>query len=101
VQGLRDRIVEIHNYRVAQIADGRKFQTQVNKLVFALNQLLRRGVRNLLTPQEQALFDRQQHVGFAELSEGEKQKLNSEIDSMWGQIPAHLQQKARTLAGAN
>jgi len=101
VQELRDRIVEIQNYRIAQIADGRKFQSQINKFVFALNQLLRRGARNLLTPQEQALFDKQQHVGFDELSEGEKVKLQGEIDSMWGQIPAHLQEKARRLAGVN
>jgi hypothetical protein len=101
VQELRDRIVQIQNYRTAQIADGRKYQTQINKLAFALNQMLRRGARNLLTPQEQALLDKQQHVEFSEMSEGEKGKLQGEIDSMWGQIPAHLQEKARRLAGVN
>lgn len=101
MQELRDRIVQIQNYRTAQIADGRKYQTQINKLAFALNQMLRRGARNLLTPQEQALLDKQQHVEFSEMSEGEKGKLKLEIDSMWGQIPAHLQEKARRLAGVN
>lgn len=101
MQELRDRIVQIQNYRISQIADGRKYESQVNKLVSALKRLLKRGIRNLLTPQEQALFDKQQHVGFEELNEAEQRKLRGEIDSMWGQIPAHLQQKARILAGVN
>lgn len=31
----------------------------------------------------------------------EQQKLKQEMDNMWGQIPAHLQEKARKLAGVN
>jgi hypothetical protein len=57
--------------------------------------------RNILTPQEQQLLDKQQHYSFDELTTGEQQQLKSEIDSMWGQIPAHLHEKARNLAGVN
>jgi hypothetical protein len=99
VQELRDRIVEIQNYRIAQIADGRKYQSQVNKLSGALNRLLRRGTQNLLTPREQALMDKQDHVTYADLKPAEQQKLKAEIDMMWGQIPEHLQEKAQRLAG--
>lgn len=53
----------------------------------------------MLTPQEQALLDKQQHFGFSDLSQGEQQKLTHEVENMWGQIPAHLQEKARNLAG--
>jgi hypothetical protein len=62
--------------------------------------MVRKGPgRHILTPQEQALLDRQQHFGYGDLSQDEQQKLKGEIDSMWGQIPAHLQDKARDLAG--
>lgn len=57
--------------------------------------------RNIPTPQEQALLDRQQHYGFDELSPEEQQKLTQEMGNMWSQIPAHLQEKARKLAGVN
>lgn len=99
MQGLRDQLTAIHNYRVAQIADPRKYQSQVNRLVSALNRLLRRGSRNLLTPQEQALLDKQQHDTFTELSPVEQKRLTTEIDIMWNQIPSHLQDKAQKLAG--
>ena len=99
MQELRDRIVEIQNYRIAQIADGRKYQLQVDKLSSALNRVLQRGSQNLLTPREQALMDRQDHVTYADLKPGEKMKLKAEIDEMWGQIPEHLQDKAQKLAG--
>ena len=53
------------------------------------------------TPVEQALLDRQQHYDFSELSQTEQVTLQGEIDSLFGQIPAHLQEKARNLAGVN
>ena len=57
--------------------------------------------RQILTPQEQALLDKQQHVEFSELSAGEQRRLQAEVDSLFGQIPAHLQQKAKDMAGVN
>lgn len=59
------------------------------------------SMRTMPTPQEQALLDKQQHYEFSELSQQEQMRLKGELDSMWGQIPAHLQQKARDLAGVN
>jgi hypothetical protein len=85
---------------VAQIEDGRKYQQQYNKLLNAYRRLVRKGPgQQVLTPQEQALLDKQQHYGYSDLSQPEQQKLKGEIDVMWGQIPAHLQDKARGLAG--
>ena len=85
---------------MAQIEDGKKYQQQYNKLLSAFRRLEKQGPgRNILTPQEQALLDRQQHFGFNDLAPDEQQKLIGEINSMWGQIPAHLQEKARGMAG--
>lgn len=99
VEQLRTRITEIQNYRISQIEDGRKYLSQVNKLTSALNRLLKRGARNLLTPQEQALLDKQDHVTFSEMAPVEKQRIQTEVDIMWGQIPEHLQEKAQRMAG--
>lgn len=72
----------------------------MEKLTTIHNRLVKQGVqRQILTPQEQALLDRQQHVDFGELSAGEQRRMKAEIDSMFGQIPAHLQEKARGMAG--
>lgn len=85
-----------------RIDDGKKFQTQYNKLLRAYNRLVAAGpARTLPSPQEQALLDKQQHYEFSELSQQEQMRLKSEMDNMWGQIPAHLQKKARDLAGVN
>lgn len=86
---------------MAQIEDGRKFQSQCNKLLRSYRQLVKANQRNLLTPQEQALLDKQQHYDFGELSAEEQRKLNSEVADMWGQIPVHLQEKARRMAGVS
>lgn len=92
----------MHDFRVAQIEDAKKFQTQYNKLLRAYRQMTRSGAsRNILTPQEQALLDKQQHYGFSDLSQEEQQKLSGEVDSLFGQIPEHLQKKARDMAGVN
>ena len=99
MQELRDRIVEIQNFRISQIYDGKKYQSQVDKLSSALNRLVKRGTQNLLTPREQALMDKQDHVTYSKLKVEEQAKLKAEIDLMWGQIPAHLQEKAQRLAG--
>ena len=96
---MRSRITEIQNYRISQIADGRKYQSEVNKLSSALQRLLKRGTHNLLSPQEQALIDKQDHVTFTKMAPVEKQKIQAEVDEMWGQIPEHLQEKAQRMAG--
>lgn len=85
---------------MAQIEDGKKFQTQYNRLLASYKRLVKHTPgRNILTPQEQALLDRQQHMEFSELSPQEQRQLNHEINGLMGQIPAHLQEKARKMAG--
>lgn len=98
-----ERIQRVHDFRISQIEDGKKFQSAYSKLLRAYKQLVAANVqqRTILTPQEQALLDKQQHYEFGELSSVEQYKLKGEIESMWGQIPAHLQEKARNLAGVN
>jgi hypothetical protein len=99
---LLERIQRVHDFRISQIEDGKKFQSAYNKLLRAYRQLVAAsGQRVMPTPQEQALLDKQQHYDFGELSQGEQQKLKGELDSMWEQIPTHLQEKARNLAGVN
>lgn len=90
----------MHDFRVAQIEDGKKYQQQYNRLLQSYRRLVKQTPgRNILTPQEQALLDRQQHFGFSDLSPDEQRKLTNEMETMWGQIPAHLQEKARGMAG--
>lgn len=85
---------------MAQIEDGKKFQQQYNRLLGSYKRLVKHVPgRSILTPQEQALLDRQQHFEFSELSPQEQRQLNYEIDGLMGQIPAHLQEKARKMAG--
>lgn len=56
-------------------------------------------VRTLMTPKEKWALESQGHTRFSELPDSERSKFQSERDSMWSQIPAHLQEKARKLAG--
>lgn len=92
----------MHDARIVRIDDGKKFQRQYDRLLRAYRQLVSTGPqRTMPSPQEQALLDRQQHVGWNEMSAEEQRKLSSEVDSLFGQIPAHLQAKARGLAGVN
>jgi hypothetical protein len=96
------RINGVHDARIVRIDDGKKFQTQYNRLLMMYRRLVQAGpTRTMPSPQEQALLDRQQHVGFNEMSVEEQRRLQGEIDSLFGQIPAHLQDKARGLAGVN
>lgn len=81
---------------------GPTFQSLFNQMVRSYRQMVAAGpIRTLPSPQEQALLDKQQHYDFSELSQPEQMRLKGELDSMWEQIPAHLQQKARDLAGVN
>ena len=85
---------------MAQIEDGKKFQQQYNRLLGMYKRMAKQVPgRTILTPQEQALLDRQQHLEFGELSPQEQRQLRHEIDGLMGQIPAHLQEKARKMAG--
>ena len=85
---------------MAQIADGRKYQQQVNRLVQSLNRMVRySNQRHILTPQEQALLDKQQHFNYGDLTKMEQARLKTEVDIMWSQIPQHLQDKAQEMAG--
>lgn len=66
----------------------------------AYRRFMSRGVqRQILTPQEQALLDKQQHDTYSDLPLIDQQRLKTEVDIMWNQIPEHLQDKAQRLAG--
>jgi hypothetical protein len=56
-------------------------------------------MRTPMTPKEKWALEAQGHSRFSELPVSERSQLESERDSMWSQIPAHLQDKARKLAG--
>lgn len=97
-----ERIQRVHDFRLAQVASQQHFNTGYNKLLRTYRMLVRAGNQRVMpTPVEQALLDRQQHVEFGELSQQEQMRLQGEVDSLFGQIPAHLQEKARNLAGVN
>lgn len=73
-----------------------------NQMIRSYRQMVAAGpTRTMPSPQEQALLEKQQHYEFSELSQQEQMRLKGEMDNMWGQIPAHLQKKARDLAGVN
>lgn len=52
-----------------------------------------------MTPKEKWALEAQGHTKFTDLPESERAQLQSERDSMWSQIPAHLRDKANKLAG--
>jgi hypothetical protein len=102
-----ERIGRIYENRVAQL-DQQGYLTEMRRL--------RQGNRAIeqqhaisegrqpakprggpMTPKEQEAFDAQGHYAFKDLAPAEQAKLNKELSSMWGQIPAHLQEKARKL----
>jgi hypothetical protein len=56
-------------------------------------------MRTPMTPKERWALEAQGHTKFSELPVSERSQLESERDSMWSQIPSHLQEKARKLAG--
>lgn len=53
-----------------------------------------------MTADEQRKWDNEtSHVRFNQLSAQEQERMNAERESLWGQIPAHVQAKSRKLAG--
>lgn len=56
-------------------------------------------MRAPMTPKEKWALEAQGHTKFTDLPESERTQFEAERDSMWSQIPAHLQDKARKLAG--
>lgn len=52
-----------------------------------------------MTPKEKWALEAQGHTRFSELPDDERSRMESERDSMWSQIPAHLRDKANKLAG--
>lgn len=51
------------------------------------------------TYEEELWMEAREHVKFANLPPEQQTQFQAERDAMWGQIPAHLQEKARKLAG--
>lgn len=58
-----------------------------------------RGHRGPMTPAEQQALDAQEHVHFNDLAPHEQEKLKGELKTMWDQIPAHIIEKSKKLAG--
>jgi hypothetical protein len=58
-----------------------------------------RGGHVPMTYEEQVKLEQQRHVKFNELSAQEQAQLAAERESLWSQIPAHIQAKSRKLAG--
>ena len=52
-----------------------------------------------MSHEEQVRLEQQHHVKFNEMSAEQQSKLLAERESLWGQIPLHLQKKARNMAG--
>lgn len=52
-----------------------------------------------MTYEETLKLESQKHVKFNEMSADQQAKLQAERQSMWGQIPAHILQKSKRLAG--
>lgn len=48
---------------------------------------------------EKLWMSAREHVKFSDMNEADRVALTAERDSMWSQIPAHLQEKAKKLAG--
>jgi hypothetical protein len=61
-------------------------------------QATQKGQR-FMTYEESIRLEQQRHVKFNELSAEEQSRLTAERESLWGQIPAHIQAKSRKLAG--
>ena len=55
--------------------------------------------RKFMTYEETLKLESQRHVKFNEMSAEQQAKLQAERKSMWGQIPAHILQKSKRLAG--
>ena len=49
--------------------------------------------------EEQVRLEQQRHVRFNQMTAEQQEKFTAERESLWGQIPLHLQKKARKLAG--
>jgi len=56
--------------------------------------------RKFMTPDEQRKWDSEtSHLSFNLLSQAEQERITAERESLWAQIPAHVQAKSRKLAG--
>lgn len=84
--------------RVAGATD-KSYRDYMNHLRGQEKVIRQRQGSRIMTHEEQMKLDSQRHVKFNELSQTEQAQLTAERESMWGQIPAHLQEKARKLAG--
>lgn len=58
-------------------------------------------VKHRLTPEEQQKLDAQDHVWLSDMSPEEQEKFRAEQSKLWEQIPKHLREKARNMAGGN
>lgn len=58
-----------------------------------------RGGSLPMTYEEQVRLEQQNHVRFSEMPVEQRERLTAERESLWAQIPLHLQKKARGLAG--
>jgi hypothetical protein len=101
---LEQRITDIYNYRVAQATEDRFKETigrfrRAQRVAQAKEQQETRQGAAPMTEKEIEALQGQQHVKLSALPVEQRTQFETERDAMWSQIPAHLQEKARKLAG--
>lgn len=97
----RTRIVEIYNYRIAQATDKsfRETMSRLRQQAKAAHKPPTERRLQMQTNEEKIWMAAREHVKFSELPDEQRSAFEAERQSMWSQIPAHLQDKAKKLAG--
>lgn len=86
--------------RLAQAAE-KDFKRHMGRLQRMERQFRRKkqGGKPPMTFSEKQALKAQQHGRLSDMPEQAKQAFDAERDAMWAQIPTHLQDKAKKLAG--
>jgi len=102
---LTDRIDRIYEFRVSQLTqDGylgemRRLRQAVRMFDSRSGTAQSQG-RKFMTPDEQRKWDTEtSHLSFNLLPKAEQERITAERESLWAQIPSHIQAKSRKLAG--
>ncbi len=75
-----------------------KYMNSLRQIERKVEQQTRPG-RQHMTYEEQVKLEQQHHVKFNQLSQAEQDAITAERESLWSQIPPHIQAKSRKLAG--
>lgn len=100
----REQLRRIYDHRIAGATtkgfkDAVRHLRQQEQAVDAAERHGQRMNRGPMTPAEQQALDAQGHYRLSALPEDEQQRLIAQRDALWLQIPEHLQDKARKMAG--